>query len=47
MGLGLGDTTEIQDKIKDKKVRIITDSANTIEEGKYDHIVETFAEKYM
>nr|QOQ51791.1 asymmetric leaves 1 [Pseudotsuga menziesii] len=39
---------EKQDKIKDRKERIIADSANnTIEEGKYDHILETFAEKYM
>lgn len=38
---------EKQDKIKDRKERIIADSANAIEEGKYDHILETFAEKYM
>jgi len=38
---------EKQDKVKDRKERIVADSANTIEEGKYDHILETFAEKYM
>nr|QOQ51799.1 asymmetric leaves 1 [Larix kaempferi] len=38
---------EKQDKVKDRKERTIADSSNTIEEGKYDHILETFAEKYM
>lgn len=38
---------EKQDKIKDRNERTIADSATKIEEGKYDHILETFAEKYM
>lgn len=38
---------EKQDKIKDRKERTIADSVTKIEEGKYDHILETFAEKYM
>nr|QOQ51795.1 asymmetric leaves 1 [Nothotsuga longibracteata] len=38
---------EKQHKIKDRKERTVADSAITIEEGKYDHILETFAEKYM
>nr|QOQ51800.1 asymmetric leaves 1 [Abies firma] len=38
---------EKQDKLKDRQERPIEESANTIEEGKYDHILETFAEKYM